>query len=327
MIVRSAVPGCATLFAISLVLGGCGYIGDPLPPALNIPSTVSDLRAVQYGNRIVVDFTIPPLTTEGLALRKLGRVELRAGTGGTPFIMNEWASTAKAIDVTAEEPGPVSKAFPSAEFLGRSLVIAVRVYNSKGRPSGWSNLKILVVGAPVAKPLNVTATNDIKGVQLSWQSGETSFRVFRKSEDEKRPVLLDKPAKPEYLDEKTMYGKHYDYIVQAVRGDAESEVSETKQFVPKDDFAPAVPAGLNILAGVNTVELAWDRNMEPDFRGYSVYRSVDGGAFEKSGDLLTVPSFSDKKVQSGKRYQYAVSAIDQTGNESARSTPVEITAP
>jgi len=36
---------------------GCGYIGEPLPPALNIPSRVTDLRAVEFGDKILAEWT------------------------------------------------------------------------------------------------------------------------------------------------------------------------------------------------------------------------------------------------------------------------------
>ena len=39
--------------------------------------------------------------------------------------------------------------------------------------------------------------------------------------------------------------------------------------------------------------------------------------------MITIPSYSDHQVEHGKTYRYAVSAIDKSGNESARSGPVE----
>lgn len=45
---------------------GCGYVGDPMPPALNIPMRVIDLNAEQVGARMKLRFTIPDLTTEKL---------------------------------------------------------------------------------------------------------------------------------------------------------------------------------------------------------------------------------------------------------------------
>ena len=71
------------------------------------------------------------------------------------------------------------------------------------------------------------------------------------------------------------------------------------------------------------MELAWTRNTEKDFRGYNVYRSTDGGPFEKIADLIPAPTFSDSKIEAGKKYRYEVSAVDVKGNESAHSTPAD----
>src|SRR5690242_19931510 len=94
----------ATLFCAAgcVFVASCGSVGEPLYPALNIPSSVSDLVAVERGDQISVHFTIPPLTTEGLAVRAIGSVELRVGvnpSGG--FNVDQWASAAKRIDLPA----------------------------------------------------------------------------------------------------------------------------------------------------------------------------------------------------------------------------------
>jgi fibronectin type 3 domain-containing protein len=61
--------------------------------------------------------------------------------------------------------------------------------------------------------------------------------------------------------------------------------------------------------------------------GYRLYRAVADGALEKIADIPDAPSYSDHKVESGKRYRYAVSSVDRLGNESKPSEAVEIAAP
>src|SRR5579864_312056 len=134
--------GFATLLCVlgGVILVGCGTIGEPLYPALNIPSRVTDLTAVERGDRIEINFTIPPLTTEGQAIKEIGGVELRVGpVAGASFNVNNWANTANRIDVhPSEHPGPVHAESPVREFVGKDLVVAVRVANVKGRNSEWS---------------------------------------------------------------------------------------------------------------------------------------------------------------------------------------------
>ena len=67
----------------ALGAAGCGYIGEPLPPLANVPARVTDLAAMQRGSRIVVSFTVPRLTTEGMPL-KAPALELRIGASPTP---------------------------------------------------------------------------------------------------------------------------------------------------------------------------------------------------------------------------------------------------
>ena len=106
----------------------------------------------------------------------------------------------------------------------------------------------------------------------------------------------------------------------------QSSMAESQPITPTDTFAPAVPGAVTAVAGVNTIELAWTRNGEPDFKGYNVFRSVDGGPYEKIASFLEAPTFTDTKVQAGKRYRYAITAVDVLGNESDRSNPVEAVA-
>ena len=93
-----------------------------------------------------------------------------------------------------------------------------------------------------------------------------------------------------------------------------------------DRFAPAVPGGLTALAGVSTVELAWERNTEPDLQGYVVYRGLGDGKLEKLSPV-EAPSYSDKAIEAGKTYRYAISSIDRYGNESKPSEAVAISLP
>jgi fibronectin type 3 domain-containing protein len=78
------------------------------------------------------------------------------------------------------------------------------------------------------------------------------------------------------------------------------------------------------LAGPDSVEVTWTRSPEADTKGYYVYRSANGGPFERQGDLVTLPTFSDRKAEHGKTYRYAISAIDQKGNSSENSVPADV---
>lgn len=320
----------AAVFVVMLAAWGCGYVGEPLPPALNMPLKITDLRAVERGDSIIVEFTIPDRTTENLPLTRLGQVELRMGPGiPPPFEFDRWREAATVIPVKAATPGPVTVKVPVKPWAGKDVLAAVRVSSAKGRFSDWSTLVVLPVVEPVAKPADVRAQADPAGVKLSWQAAQReplSFRVYRRADGEKDATQVGKPAASEWIDTAAVFGKRYSYSVQAVlktgESEAESEISAPVEIVPVDKFPPAVPTGLAAAATPDSIELTWERNTDPDFAGYRVYRTLDGVSFERVADSLAAPSYSDRQF-AGKKYRYAVSAVDLSGNESARSQPVE----
>jgi hypothetical protein len=318
----------ALLLPAALALSGCGYVGEPLPPALNIARTITDLRAMEYGDRILIEFTIPELTTEDLPLTKIASVDLRIGPGPAPFDTGRWAASAKPVAVPAAGPGPARTFEPAREWVGKEVVIGVRVVNSKGRASEWSNLVVVNVIPPLTRPASVAVEPHAEGVKVTWASAAPRARVFRKLEgNANAPDLLDGSAAPGYVDKTAEIGKRYEYIVQAVQDGAESELSEPAVITVRDVFPPGRPAGLSAVPGIGTVELVWERNTEPDLRGYRIYRAAADGELERLGDIIDAPAFSDRQVEAGKRYRYTVTAVDTAGNESGRSAVVEVTAP
>lgn len=316
--------------ALCALLAGCGSIGEPLYPALRIPQRVTDLAIVEHGANLNFDFTIAPLTTEGVALEDIGGVELRAGVSSpNGFNQTEWLMNSARVDVTTpDKPGPVHAQFPAASFVGKDVIVAVRVTNPKGRDAGWSDFKTFHVEQPLVTPSDFHVVATGKGVQLTWRSGGPSeFRVYRKAEQQLRPSVLATATEDNYVDISAEFGKSYQYSVQAVRGSVESDVAAPETITPIDKFAPDVPTGLTASVGLGSVELAWSRNTESDFKEYRVLRAEEGGQFAEIARGLEGPAYSDHTVQSGKHYRYQVSAVDQAGNASAPCAPVEITAP
>jgi hypothetical protein len=317
-----------------LLMTGCGYVGEPLPPALRIPGRVTDLQAVQKEDRIVIQFTVPELTTDGLPL-KLGKVELLAGSSAqTPFNADAWAAGAKRLDTSAVKPGSATVEVTASGWSGQEVFFRVRLIADRGKDGGWSDLANLRVIAPLRKPdgLNVEAT--AQGVKLAWagprEPADMTFRIRRRV-GKGDAVEVATAAGNEWVDTQTRYGETYEYSLQALvtsgGARAESALSDPVSIVPVDRFPPAVPSGLTALAGPSSIELSWDPNTETDFAGYTVYRAASGAAFERIAGPLSAPSFSDKDARPAVKYTYAVSAADQVGNQSARSNAVEISLP
>ena len=300
-----------------LWLSGCAYVGAPKPPALDIPARITDLRAAEYGDQILVQFTIGSLTTDGLALTNVKSVEVQVTGGDSPRILH----------AQAKGPGPVAHEFPAKDWVGKQVTLMARATGPKGKASEWSNPVALAVGVPLPTPGEFKAVSDPQGVRLTWLgSAGGRYRIFRGSGDA-MPQRLAESDKPEYLDTAVEFGSPYRYFVQALAGESrQSEISAIVGVTPADTFPPGVPAGLTAVAGVNSIELSWQPNTEEDLAGYQVYRSSGGGAAERIAGPVDAPNFSDRAVDIGKKYSYAITSIDRTGNESAHSAAVEVTA-
>jgi carboxypeptidase family protein len=89
--------------------------------------------------------------------------------------------------------------------------------------------------------------------------------------------------------------------------------------------------GVNFTATVqqtHSVELSWNSSTSV-VTGYNVYRStVSGGGFTKiNASLITLLSYTDSSVQSGKTYYYVTTAVDAGGAESGFSNQASAVVP
>ncbi len=313
---------------VLLFLTGCGYVGDPLPPLRNIPGSIADVAAVQRGERLIVQFTPPTLTTEGMPVPTPLRIDLRVGVAANPFTHEGWASQAKQIPEAGVKDGITRYEIPSAEWAGREVTIAARTIGPNRKDSGWSNFVNLEIVPAPEKPAGVRPQATPKGVRLTWRGSPGRYHVFRRAGDEKEYRLAASPEQPEWVDEGAETGKTYSYLVQRIvpagAKTAESDLSDPATITVKDTFPPSAPTGLRAVAATSSIELTWERNTEADLAGYRIYRSVGDGPFEKVGDAA-VPAYSDRAVEAGKPYRYRVSAVDVSGNESERSTDIAVT--
>lgn len=323
LLVTMALAGCI-LFECS-----CGSVGEPEPPSLMIPTAVADLSVVERGGDLVISFTPSAVSTDGVRIRRLRAIDLRAGADEP-----HWESASQAIPVA--EPagaGPVHLSVPAAPWVGREIILRVRAAGRHGRFSQWSNAVRIHVVPPLGTP-SVKAEAAAQGVRLSWTpqtDAAVEYRVLKQGPGEQKQAVAATVKAPEYVDNRAVFGQTYRYSVQAFMKsgstEAQSAVSEPVSITPEDRFPPAVPSGVSASRGISSIELSWDPVPDTDLRGYYVYRAAGDGPLGRLGELLAAPAYSDRAVESGKKYRYAISAIDRTGNESARSSTVEATTP
>jgi len=312
----------------ALLGSSCGYVGEPLPPALHIPQRVADLSAVERAAQIHVQFTLPTHTTESLDIRKPVRIELGVGPSAQPLDLESWETGAKIFTDIPADQGTVKYDLPAAGWIGKDVVLAVRVFGSNGRTAGWSNLFTLSVVPPLAAPEHLHAADVREGVRLTWQGEAPHYRIYRRVGEEPKAQAIGETERTEYNDNATDYGIPYHYSVEGFRtgGDIRllSDLPDEVTITTRDTYAPPAPAGVVAVPSVGSIELMWDRSAASDLAGYRVYRAQGNGQFEKLADTREAPSYSDRAVESGKTYRYVVTAFDKVGNESEKSPPVAV---
>jgi len=112
----------------------------------------------------------------------------------------------------------------------------------------------------------------------------------------------------------------------------ESDESNIIKVKPLDTFPPSAPAAITLAAGQNIISIFFAVNPEKDIAGYKIYRSTDPDLDKNkwtllTPQLLTVNTYQDKSVESGKTYYYYLTATDTAGNVSQPSEVVSEQAP
>jgi hypothetical protein len=234
------------------------------------------------------------------------------------------------------------------------ITYAVSVLNESGRSAGLSN-QVQVPSAPTLPPPDHFRAEVKKdGVLLSWDCPPTAapsnvlahkLRIYRREQGKQADTKVSDanvtdcgqtpPANPlpEFLDQSFEWEKHYDYratVVTVVAEPGKTEVEVEGDDTPAvavfahDIFPPAVPTGLQaVFSGVGQapfVDLVWSPDTEADLAGYNIFRYEENQRPVKlNSEPVKAPAFRDLKVQSGKKYFYSVSAVDERSNESAKS--------
>jgi len=95
-----------------------------------------------------------------------------------------------------------------------------------------------------------------------------------------------------------------------------------------DTAPPAAPSGLAAVPmSGGGVRMSWSPNSEADLAGYTIYRSLGpAGPFAAlNGPLVTATTYDDGTIPAGTAaVWYQVTARDNSGNESARSSAIRV---
>jgi hypothetical protein len=290
----------ATLCLV-LSLTGCGRVGAPLPPFIRIPEAVKDLTVLQDGNELILTWTNPARYIDGSDVTDLGRIQIRSNDA---VLMEVDATVAGQMQTVSV---PVGAAGPSRSF-------AVTAETTRGKQSQVSNTVSISPVAVPGKVVGLRAVVDQRRIILTWEKPQEhpeladAYRVSRLEPAETQTV-------PDTRYEDTRYrpGEMYTYQVTAMRGMVPGVGPESVSVLIVDKTPPRIPTGLDIVVSDTGAFVTWAANSEGDLAGYRVFRN----GMAVSDRLTTANSFFDPDYRPG--FSYAISAVDEFGNESSRS--------
>jgi fibronectin type 3 domain-containing protein/predicted small lipoprotein YifL len=346
----------------ALTLLGCGKKGPIVAPERRLPQPPADMRATVEDRAIVVRWVNPRNRVDNsrlrdLAVMRLFRREEAPGAEPKPAMLSGdrvvGYEEIKRIALGAPPPpgvqmegGGVSVTDDKSLSFGRRYVYVATAEDSSGRSSAPSPpVTVTFIAAPAAPP-GLSAQAGDKQARLRWEAattfidgtpatGELRYIVLRAvGEGALAPVTPAPIAATTYTDTGLENETAYRYAVKGVRvdpaGTAIGPASSAVVVTPVDTTPPSAPTRLIGIPAAGSVRLAWNPSPEDDVAQYAVYRAEGTGPFTRIATTAAISTiYTDRDVQSGRTYRYAVTALDRAKqpNESPRSNEVTVTVP
>ncbi len=361
---RPQLIAVALLLPAALLFANCGKRRPPLPPVERVQQRTELLSGVQRGNQVILSWPAPLRNASDVSVQSIRRIDVyrlaekpRAPLGLTE---EEFATRSTLIgSVTYDEIKGVNEVLTYTDTLELAgeparLRYAVRYVNAAGQRAAFSNFLLLEPAARIAQaPTMITTGKEVSedAITISWQPpaanidgsspvnllGYNVYRVAERESEVSLPINDAPISGTQYQDRNFKFGEAYRYVVRAVSlgtegGQVESLSSNSISVSPHDTFAPSAPASITVAAAPGRLSIFFPANPEADIAGYNIYRSTDPDLPKDKWNklnpgLLTRTTFQDEKVESGKRYFYYLTAVDQVGNLSPLSEVVSETVP
>lgn len=162
--------------------------------------------------------------------------------------------------------------------------------------------------------------------KLGWTKNNemdlAGYRVYRRLKGAAfGSTPLATTTSTSYTDTPPASGETYYYEVRAYdKAGNVSAGSADQAVVSADRTAPAVPTGLSAATESNGLRIRW--SAVEGASTYRVYRAATAqGTYTPVGTTAQL-SYTDTSAAEDVSYSYRVTALDATGNESARSVPI-----
>jgi predicted small lipoprotein YifL len=352
------------VFIMMGIFTSCGKKGPILPPVPKIPQKISQIEVVQRGQKIILMWNNPTAYLDGSPLTAISEIGIwlnvspaEETTAGSPvdfkrfnrrarldaaLKMEDFSRIANTEKYFRFEFQYIYKLTGSASLLRRHT-FGIKVKDRRGRISEYSDLRALdpvMLSLPPRKPRAITFKDRI---EVHWDSpnenidrssppnfkGYNIYRAVREGEQ----LLLNSGLVEgtQFEDRDVLIGNTYQYVIRTTATLSppffESDDSEVVEIIFEDIFPPAIPTGLMTVAGESFIALSWEIPRDTDLAGFHVWRRAEG---EEEFVLITSEpiwenAYSDSLIEENKKYHYAVTSVDRSGNESQKSEPVSDT--
>lgn len=343
----------------------CGKRRPPLPPVERVQQRTELLSGAQRGNQVILSWPAPIRNAPDSSVQSIRRIDVYrlAEKPNSPLPLTEEDFSARSTligSVTYDQimnAGDTLTYTDQLELAGEParLRYAISYVNATGQRASFSNFLIIEPAARIAQPPKLISTGQEiaeTGITISWQpptaniDGSTpvnllGYNVYREIESQtepgQTPINSSILNEPRFVDKNFKFGENYRYVVRSVSlgtegAQVESLNSNAITVSPRDIFPPSPPSAISAAAAPGRISIFFQTNPEPDIAGYNIFRSTDVNMAKDlwtklNPELLTRTSYQDEKVESGRRYYYFLTAIDQTGNVSQPSEVVSEVVP
>jgi len=347
---RSLLLCCLALAC--LTVSACGRKGDPFLSVPLAPAKVSALRAVARPGEILVQWQAPRDNTDETDLLDLaGFYVYRAQETFSDYCVKCPRSYDLLFDYEYRGPSgkrPEKRSYNFSDTAvkpGMVYMYRLRAYNAAGTSGQDVDPYVVHYDTALKTPQGFVVERKNRLIVLNWQpvggladgraaDDVSGYTVYRRTDSEELGVALNgEPIAEVYFEDiPPADDTVYYYTVRAVRiheqTTIESDASEEVRLEYYDITPPEAPRFLTAIGQPGGILLKWMAKTEKGFAGYHVYRRIAGrGEFKRlNQELLTANSWLDTTAVKRRRYEYAVSAVDDSlsVNESPLSENVSL---
>jgi len=217
---------------LTVTFTACATIGPPQPPSLELPKAPTDLRAARKGDRVILTWTVPNVTTDRKTIRNLGPTRIcrgletkltqcgvpvgeaaAQGSSSAQGNSSAQASSTQAKNSTSAKPSKQKVSGSYTDLLPGQLesdnpsgfiTYGVEVLNTDSRGAGVSNQVRVSLVRTLPPPQDFGARVTSRGVVLKWTNDVRSenpsatiryvYRVYRRLEGSQQETVVGEIA-------------------------------------------------------------------------------------------------------------------------------------